>query len=141
MVPINEVMTTEVLTLGMNDSLIDVHELMSTRNVRHIPIVDEDNRLLGIVSHRDLLSATPVASENRTKIYSHTKTSEIMRSGVETITPFTNVRQAALTLERLKIGCLPVVDGEYLIGIVTSSDLIAIAINLLEQQELREEVD
>ena len=139
MVTINEIMTTEVVTLGMNDNLMDVHELMFKRNVRHIPIVDEKTRLVGIVSHRDLLSATPVTSGNRGRVYAHTRTSEIMRSGVETITPSTNVRHAALTLERLKIGCLPVVSGSYLVGIVTSSDLIAVAINLMEQLELQEE--
>lgn len=138
MITIDELMTTDLCVLGPDACLIDVQVLMRKNNIRHIPIVD-DGELLGIVSHRDLMSATPVAAENHTKVYSETLAGQIMRSGVETVAPSTNARTAALILERYKIGCLPVVDGNQLVGIITSSDFIAVAANLMEQMEGMEE--
>ena len=135
MITIDEIMTTNLFTLEADACLSDLHNLMRTRNIRHVPIVN-DGELLGIVSHRDLLSATPVTSENQKSIYSNTQVRDIMRTGVETVTREMKVRSAALMLECHKIGCLPVVENNQLLGIVTSSDFIAVAINLLEQFEL-----
>ena len=137
MITIDELMTTELCVLGREACLIDIQELMRKKNIRHIPIVDT-GELLGIVSQRDLLSATPVSSENQTNVYSDTLVVDIMRSGVETVEPSTSARSAALLLERHKIGCLPVVEGNQLVGIVTSSDFIAVAVNLMEQMEVLE---
>ncbi len=140
MITINEIMTTSLFTLEADACLLDLHKLMRTRNIRHVPVVSDDE-LLGIVSHRDLLLATPVTSENHKSKYLNTRVCDIMRTGVETITPLTDVRTAALMLERYKIGCLPVVGNNQLLGIVTSSDFIAVAINLLEQVEISEEIE
>ena len=140
MITIDELMTTDLCVLGRDACLIDIHEIMRKKNIRHVPIVDE-GRLLGIVSHRDLMSATPVSFENQKKAYSETMALDIMRTGVETVTSSTSARVAALTLERHKIGCLPVLEGELLIGIVTSSDFVAVAINLMEQSEELESED
>lgn len=140
MITINEIMTTNLFTLEADACLLDLCKLMRTRNIRHVPVVS-DGKLLGIVSHRDLLSATPVTLENQKSIYTNTLISDIMRTGIETITPLINVRTAALMLERHKIGCLPVVENDQLLGIVTSSDFIAVAINLLEQVEFAEEIE
>jgi CBS domain-containing protein len=140
MISISEIMTTGLYTLEEDACLLDLHNLMRTRNIRHVPVVSS-GELLGIVSHRDLLSATPVSLENQKSIYSNTRVRDIMRTGVETIAPSTNVRAAALTLERHKIGCLPVVENNQLCGIVTSSDFVAMAVNLLEQFEMSEEFD
>ncbi len=134
MITINELMTTELCVLGRGDYLIDIQELMRKKNIRHVPIVDA-GELLGIVSHRDLMSATPISSEHQRKVYTETMAVDIMRTGVETVTPTSNARNAALLLERHKIGCLPVVDRNKLVGIVTSSDFIAVAVNLMEQLE------
>ncbi|MBT6059054.1 MAG: CBS domain-containing protein, partial [Gammaproteobacteria bacterium] len=127
-------------TLGPNDRLIDAHTLMLNKNIRHVPIVTEDGLLLGIVSHRDLLLATPnPCFEHQSNAFSKTTIYEIFRTGIETITSDSGARLAALTLEKFKIGCLPVVDNERLVGIVTSSDFVAISINLMEQFEIAEQ--
>ena len=139
MVSVDEIMTSGLFTLGPEDSMVAVDELMYNKNIRHVPIVSAEGGLIGIVSHRDLLSATPVSSESKSNIYSNTTTSEIMRTGVETISPSSNARLAAMTLERMKIGCLPVVENSQLVGIITSSDFIATAINLMEQIEFSED--
>jgi len=137
---VSEIMTSELHTLRPKDRLIDVHALMLNKNIRHVPIVTDDGLLLGIVSHRDLLLATPHPFfESQSNVYAKTTISEIVRTGIETITSDSGARLAALTLERLKIGCLPVVDNERLVGIVTSSDFVAISINLMEQFEIAEE--
>ncbi len=134
MITIDELMTTDLCVLGPDACLRDIHILMHNKNIRHVPIV-EGGELLGIVSHRDLMLATPISAENYTKVYSETPAVQIMRSGVETVTPSTDARTAALILERYKIGCLPVVDGDQLVGIVTSSDFVAVAANLMEVME------
>jgi len=140
MVTVDEIMTSSLFTLEADASLLDLHTLMRERNIRHVPVV-ADGELLGIVSNRDLLSATPVTSEEKDSAYLNTKVSEVMQTGVETISPSMNVRVAALTLESHKIGCLPVVENDKLTGIVTSSDFVAVAINLLEQLEFSEDFD
>jgi len=134
MITIDELMTTDLYVLGRDACLIDIQELMRKKNIRHIPIVDA-GELLGIVSHRDLMAATPISSEHYRKVYSETMALDIMHSGVETVTPTSSARNAALMLERHKIGCLPVVKKKKLVGIVTSSDFIAVAVNLMEQME------
>ena len=140
MVTLGEIMTTGISTLSPDATLLELHELMLEKHIRHVPIVS-DGELQGIVSHRDLLSATPVTSDQRNTVYTETKVKDIMQTGVATVSPSTNLRVAAHTLERHKIGCLPVVEDGKLCGIVTDSDFIAIAINLLEQFEYAEDTE
>ena len=132
-------MTRELLTLEPDASLGQVHQLMGKKNIRHIPVV-KNGILFGIVSHRDLLSATPVSGENRSRVYSETRVTDIMRTGVETVSPETTARFAAMKLDSLKIGCLPVLSEGALVGINTSSDFITTAITLLDQLENEEGV-
>ena len=84
MVSVDEIMTSGLFTLGPEDSLVAVYELMYGKNIRHVPIVSAEGGLIGIVSQRDLLSATPVSSESRSNIYSNTTTSEDQRQAVLT---------------------------------------------------------
>ncbi len=134
MITIDELMTTNPFTLDQNNTLEDARQLMTDKHIRHIPITDKDNHLLGLVTQRDVLEATHPDIKNHDR-----KLSEIMIKGVSTIHTSDSVRRAALHLQNHKYGCLPVVVDDKLVGIVTDSDYITIAINLLEQVDMSEE--
>ena len=144
MISINEFMTARPYTLRETDSLSDARAVMTGRNIRHIPITDEDKHLLGLVTQRDVLAATAPASSLQTKSApqagdSDIKLSDIMIRDISVIHETDSLRQAALYLQSHKYGCLPVLSGNELVGIITDSDFIDIAINLLEQVEIAEQ--
>jgi CBS domain-containing protein len=100
--------------------------------------------VLGLVTQRDILAATtPIASTTQSASVlvddDSIRLSDIMIRNVSVVHQSDSLRQAALYLQEHKYGCLPVVQNERLVGIITDSDFIAIAINLLEQAELLEE--
>ncbi len=144
MITIEEFMTSRPYTLRENSSLNDAREIMTERNIRHIPITDEKKQLLGLVSQRDILAATNPISRQQTKStpqggYKHIMLSDIMTKDIRVIQKTSSLRDAAIYLQSHKYGCLPVLSDDSLVGIITDSDFMDIAINLLEQVEVAEE--
>ena len=144
MIAIDEFMTAEPYTLRETHSLSDARKIMTERNIRHIPITDDDRHLLGLVTQRDVLAATVPTSKQQTKSAPHEgdadiKLSDIMVRDVSVIHQNDSLRQAARYIRSHKYGCLPVLSQNRLVGIITDSDFIDIAINLLEQVEITEE--
>lgn len=144
MITIKEFMTAEPYTLSENNSLYDARKVMTERHIRHIPIIDSQNHLLGLVTQRDVLAATDSNSKQQIKSAPDAGDMDIMLSdimirGVSVIHEMDSLRQAALFIQSHKYGCLPVVCDDILVGIITDSDFIAIAINLLEQAEVVEQ--
>jgi CBS domain-containing protein len=144
MITIEEFMTPEPYTLRQSDSINDAWEVMIGKHVRHIPITDDDNHVLGLVTQRDVLAATDPGAIREAKSASHevrgdVTLSEIMIRDVTVIHKEDSLRKAALYLQTHKYGCLPVVVDDRLVGIITDSDFIDIAINLIEQVEVSEE--
>ena len=144
MITIEEFMTSEPYTLREDDSINDAWEIMIGKHIRHIPVTDGENRVLGLVTQRDVLAATEPGAIREAKSASHKvqsdfKLSEIMTRDIKVIHQSDSLRQAALFLQSHKYGCLPVVEDDRLVGIITDSDFIDIAINLLEQAELMED--
>ena len=138
MITIDEFMTPEPYTLRETDSIDDARKVMTEKHIRHIPVTDNDNHMLGLVTQRDVLAATEpvnVSHESDPDI----RLSDIMIRNVSSIHKTGSLRQAAMYLQSHKYGCLPVVSDDRLVGIITDTDFIAIAINLLEQVELCEE--
>ncbi|HHJ19866.1 MAG TPA: CBS domain-containing protein [Gammaproteobacteria bacterium] len=140
MFTVADVMSSQPYTLSADASLGDAIRLMSEKHIRHIPLVDADFRLEGVISHRDLLAATGsrLNAAAQTSRFEDRKIHEIMTTKVATTTRMTRLRAAALYMEQHKYGCLPVVDDHQLVGIITDSDFLAVAINLLEQLDLAE---
>jgi CBS domain-containing protein len=127
-VRVNDIMTTEVSTLGRNDTLDLADHVMSLDRIRHLPVL-EDGRVVGVVSQRDLFrSALAVAlgyGEKAQKTLLHTiRVKEVMSEPATTVSPETTVKEAARLMIERKIGCLPVVDRDTLVGIVTETDLL-----------------
>lgn len=131
--PIEAIMRTEFASLRPEDRLDLADQVMKLGRVRHLPVLDGDGRLVGIVSNRDLLEASLTSvlsfetSERRGFLRS-IGVSEVMKAEVETVGPHTALGVAAGRIVRNKIGCLPVVreDGT-MVGLVTETDLLIAA--------------
>lgn len=131
--PLSDIMRTEFASLREDDRLDLADQVMKLGRVRHLPVLDDHGRLVGIVSHRDLLEAslTSVLSfeaEHRRGFLRSIEVREVMQRAVETAAPDTTLAAAASRMIRHKIGCLPVVrpDGT-MIGLVTETDLMIAA--------------
>ncbi len=140
MITVQDIMTTDLWTLKATDSLEAARHLMTEKHIRHIPIVDEQGGLVGLVTHRDLLAASipslvDMGDAQRMALEASTPLQQIMTTQLSVASATMNLRQAALRLQEYRYGCLPVVAKGKLIGIITDSDFVAVAINLLEQLE------
>lgn len=140
MFTINEIMTTDLRTLPETASLKDAIQLMAEARIRHVPIVNTKRKLVGLVTHRDVLAATDsnLRAPDERQTPGSIPLSKIMTRNVVTIDEHASLRSAALQIERHKYGCIPVVTKGNLKGIITDSDFVAVAINLLEQLEENE---
>jgi CBS domain-containing protein len=132
-------MTREVATLYEEDNLERIEEAMQRFRFHHVPVVD-GRKLVGLVSHRDLLrvSASAMAKdgEARTHILNQQLfVRDVMTRDIETTTPATPLAEAARTMLDRQHGCLPVVDDGELVGIITLSDIVKVAIELLDQEQ------
>ncbi|MBW8192723.1 CBS domain-containing protein [Neiella marina] len=126
-IQVNEIMNTNLFTLNPEASIAEAKKLMAAHPIRHIPIVDAQNRLLGVVSQRDVLSHGAMQSNDRDQANIAT----IMTDHPYSISPKTGVIQAARLLKRERFGCLPVVEQDILVGMVTGSDFVEVAIQLM----------
>ncbi|MEM1413187.1 MAG: CBS domain-containing protein [Pseudomonadota bacterium] len=131
------IMATELVTVHPSTSLYRARTLMNEKGIRHLPVVDDDGALVGLLTQSDVLGASDSFLKDRDDQLevAHFPVEDAMVTEVETVPSHADLRQAALFLERHKIGCLPVVDDGQLVGIVTDTDFVGVAINLLEQLE------
>ena len=137
---VTDIMSTDVLTLSGSATLAQAKTWMQRRMIRHIPIV-EGGRLLGLICQRDVLVAEGPATQlgDPTARNEHqVRVDSFMQTNPLSITQRTTVKEAALILQRHKLSCLPVMDAGHLVGIVTDSDFVNVAINLLELAETQE---
>jgi CBS domain-containing membrane protein len=116
-----DLMTNQLRCLRETDNLADAMAAMQELFIRHVPVVDEAGGLVGIVTQRDLLSL----EHKKDPV---TQLRDVMRTDVATVTPDTPLRTAAETMIYNKYGCLPVVDDGELVGIITETDFLKLAI-------------
>ncbi len=125
---VRDLMTEHVFTLRPQDDLMALYDLMDTKHIRHVPIVDRDKDLVGLVTHRDLtrsaLGTEDAPLSLQREMLVRRKIREIMATEVETVEPDEDLKVAAELLIENKIGCLPVVEGTHLVGILTESDFV-----------------
>jgi CBS domain-containing protein len=125
---VRDIMTEKIVTVSADDSLSTVEDIMTLGRVRHMPVV-RGGVLVGVVSQRDLLRAslsnlTSFGSEQRRAFLEAVEIRRVMSSPAITIDPDATPEQAALLMAERKIGCLPVVSGEALVGMLTETDLL-----------------
>lgn len=144
MIKIEDMMTRNPHTLLRSHSLSDAKHLMEKHDIRHVPVVDTENRLLGVVTQRDVLAAQESSLQKISEEQSHTLTTPLdiaMRKNVMSVNPHAGLKESATYMQKHKVGCLPVVLNQELVGIITDSDFVTIAIHLLELQEEAEPDD
>ena len=142
MFSIDAIMSTDLITLGPDATLADARELLQEHKIHHLPIVDDDGALVGLMTLTNVLAATDSILRDENRIHaSDIKIRDVMVTDVATVDRHASLRSAALFLERHRIGCLPVLEDDRICGIITDTDFVAVAINLLEQIETSEPVD
>ena len=139
---VGDIMTRKVITVDPDASLRAIEEGMNRYRFRHLPVVDDNGKLLGLVTHRDILLASSslfskARAERNEIIQSRFTVEDLMRVKVKTARKDQPLAEAGRTIWDYKIGCLPVVDDDNkLIGIVTNADFVKLAVHLLEGGEL-----
>jgi CBS domain-containing protein len=136
-------MTKDVFTLNQLESLSAAKDLMDLARIRHIPIVDDQGKFVGLLTHRDILAATiselaGIDRETQDEIESGIPIREIMQTDVVTVGAELSLKEAARLLLEEKYGCLPVVCEEKLCGIITEADFLRLTIDLMEAVEPEE---
>lgn len=126
---VRDLMTSTVVAVRSSDTLETVWDLMTHHHIRHVPVVDAEGRLIGLVSHRDLLRESLVSAEgppeaSSAELRRQVLVAEILRGRPVAVTPDTPLGNAARTLLERKFGCLPVVEGRRLVGILTEADFV-----------------
>ena len=143
MFTVAEIMTREPYSLGPDESLATARKIMAEHHIRHIPVVSDDGSLVGLVSQRDVLAAEDSTVLNEegapgSLLDQYVAMSAIMTAPAQTVEESAGLRGTAMHMQKNKLGCLPVLNEGQLVGIITDSDFVAIAINLMEQLESME---
>jgi acetoin utilization protein AcuB len=135
---VQDLMTTNVFTVEPQDMIDRVFFLIHYEKVRHLPVIDK-GKVIGIVSDRDMYKALGPKSnsnaiesnKNGTELHViPKKVSNIMRRGVITVAPETPVTEAAGIMADNKIGALPVLQNDKLVGILSATDILKVFSNL-----------
>jgi predicted transcriptional regulator len=131
---VRDIMAAEVTTLGRNDSLQLARDVMTLGRVRHFPVM-EDGKVIGVVSQRDLYKASlgsvmKYGEKAQRAFLEGIAVKEIMTEPVITIAPHASVQEAARLMMDKKIGCLPVLEGPKLVGIVTETDMLKLVVDM-----------
>jgi CBS domain-containing protein len=125
---VRDIMGRNVVTISASERMSTVEDIMTLGHVRHMPVV-QGGKLVGVVSERDLLRASlSVLSEHRgaeRRAFLHVvEIARVMSTPPIVIGPDASVDEAALVMAEKKIGCLPVVEGDGLVGMVTEADVL-----------------
>ncbi|MEH6825569.1 MAG: CBS and ACT domain-containing protein [Motiliproteus sp.] len=142
---VETIMTKAVLTVEEATKMSHLAGLMQAKRIRHIPVVCADGRLQGILSHRDVQKASPsdittLSAGEVNYLLSKLTAKDIMHRNVVSCAPTTLVEDAACLMRQHTIGCLPVVDADKVVGIITSVDLLDFFLDItgcLEEQAAR----
>ena len=128
-VPVSTIMTKNVVKLNLSDDLTKAESLFKKYHIRHIPVV-YSNKIVGMLSYTDLLriSFADAIDDDEdvvdTTVYNMFTVELVMAKKIVSISPETTIKEAAQILSTKEFHALPVCEGELLVGIVTTTDLI-----------------
>jgi CBS domain-containing protein len=134
MMRVRDLMSAEVATVRRNDKLAIADDLMSLGRIRHTPVLDDEgDEVVGILSQRDLFRgalarAVGYGGHAQQKLLNLLVVKDVMTTDPVTTTPDAPLADAARTMLERKIGCLPVLEGGKLVGILTESDFVRLAL-------------
>jgi len=123
---VGQFMSTDLFTVSPDDLIDLAASVMDWQHIRHVPVEDQEGRLVGLVTHRGLLRTMI----NNTKV---TTVREIMLTNPVTVSPSTSSLEAIEIMRNNRVGCLPVVEAGELVGIVTSYDFLEATAKLFHQ--------
>jgi acetoin utilization protein AcuB len=137
---VGERMTHPVITVRTNVPIMDAYELMKKEKIRRLPVVDKKGSLVGMLSEREILHASPSQATSLSMwelnyLMSKVTVDEIMTSDVITVDVETPLEEAARIMAENKIGGLPVMRDGKLAGIVTETDLFKVFLELFGAHE------
>ena len=128
---VQDIMNKNVITMKKHETIRTAFDLMANKNIRHIPIVDDGGNCIGILSDRDVRSAVPSIFSNQMqpKIL-NMPVESIMNKNVKTAHPLDFIEDVAIYFYKNRISCLPIVQGQKLVGIITETDILRVFIEL-----------
>jgi acetoin utilization protein AcuB len=138
-VQVAERMKTAVVLVRPSDSVRAAWDLLREHRIRHLPVV-ENGRLVGIVTDRDIRLVFPSAvtagrhEPDPFEALEQVSVRQIMTQRVFTVSPGTSIADAARLLLERRIGGLPVVQGDLLVGIITKTDILAAFVEMMERK-------
>src|SRR3974390_1139094 len=124
---VKDIMTKEVATLGIDDELSLANDIMRLGRIRHLPVVSGET-LVGIISERDLFrsslaQALGYGNKETREVMKTLRIKDVMVKQLITIPPDLELKEAVALMAERKIGCLPVVQDNKLMGLVTETDV------------------
>lgn len=128
---VEEIMKSNVSTLTCDSTIADAIQIMKTKRIRHLPVIDKNNQIIGLVTDRDIKDATPsifYASEHHDVLQKSVK--DIMRTNLITGHPLDFVEEISAVFYEHHISCVPIVKDQKLVGIVTETDLLHTLVQL-----------
>lgn len=137
---IGQIMHTNLITVSPETTLVEARELIAMHRIEHLLVVSNRGRLVGIVSDRDLKQhwaspATALSAHELHYLLEKVELGMIMVKTVKTVTPETTIERAASIMQTEKINSLPVMVGEQLVGIVTSTDVMEVLLQAIGMNE------
>jgi acetoin utilization protein AcuB len=131
-------MARKVTTVVRTTGVLEAQSLMQRQKIRHLPVVDDDNHLVGMITDRDIRSALPydltkgVEDPRERDKYAHLQVGDVMSTDLLPVSPTHTLQDAIILLEKKKVGALPVVDDDSrVVGILSVRDLMRAFINVL----------
>jgi len=133
-------MSTPVITVGPDVPIMDALNTMKINKIRRMPVVDDKDALLGIISDKDLLNAGPSDATSLSVweinyLVAKITVKKVMTKKVLAVREDTPIEEAARIMVDNKVGGLPVMDGKKIVGMITESDLFKILLELMGARE------
>lgn len=124
-------MSRDLFTVRPEDVIDLAASLMNWKHIRHVPVEDDEGNLVGVVSHRDLLE---IMAKNSRRDGSEIVIKDVMKTDLVTVGPQTPTLDALTIMRQRNIGCLPIVQGGKLVGMVTAHDFLTVSARLFEER-------
>ena len=128
---VEQFMAVDLFTVRPEDIVDLAASLMHWKHVRHVPVEDDAGHLIGIVSHRDLLE---LFAKGKLTGQARWVVRDVMRTDLITVQPQTSTLEALEIMRERDIGCLPVINNNKLVGIITAYDMLTVSAKLLEER-------
>lgn len=137
---VEDMMTSKVYVLNETDNLDVARLLMDSIHIRHIPVTNENDEFVGLLTHRDLLklsvsSLAEVDEEDQQEIHKSICLKDVMNTDVQTTHPGARLKYSIKQIINNKYGCLPVLEGQKLVGIITEADFVKLTYKFLDLME------